>query len=120
MENYNDIPVVTAEPEKEGGKGFAIASLVLSICSFLPCCVPYIGGFASFVCGVLGIVFSLVSRSQNYGKFSTMAKAGLIISIIYFALMLLAVLAVVVFWVLYLVLGFSVAGFGILSEFMYY
>ena len=47
MENYNDIPVVTAEPEKEGGKGFAIASLVLSICSFLPCCLPYIGGFIS-------------------------------------------------------------------------
>lgn len=120
MENYNDIPVVTAEPEKEGGKGFAIASLVLSICSFLPCCLPYIGGFISLTCGVLGIVFAFVSRSQNFGKFSTMAKAGFIISIVYFSLVVLIILAYIVFIVLYLIFGFSVAGLGILSEFMYY
>jgi len=120
MENYNDIPVVTAEPEKEGGKGFAIASLVLSICSFLPCCLPYIGGFISFVCGVLGIVFAFVSRRQNFGKFSTMAKAGLIISICFFALNVLLILFVLVIYLLYFIFGISVAGLGIISEFMYY
>ncbi len=40
MENYNDIPVVTAEPEKERGKGFAIASLCFLFALLSPVAFP--------------------------------------------------------------------------------
>lgn len=116
---YTPADMKHASPQKtapEGGKGLGTASLVLSLCSFIPCCIPYIGGTISFICGVLGIVFACVSRSQNGGRFSTVAKAGLIISIIYFALSVLSIIAVIVFYVLYIIFGFSVAGLGILSS----
>lgn len=94
MENYNDIPVVEAEaPVKEKGKGLAITALVFSIVGAIPCVNLIVCGLGPLV----GLILSLVSRAQNGGKFSGMAKAALIISIIALALGLLSALAYIVY-----------------------
>lgn len=57
-------------------KGFAIASLVLSILSIpLNCCCCL-----GFICAALGIVFGCIQKKDEYGSKPGMAIAGIIIS----------------------------------------
>lgn len=110
MENYNDIPVVEAEaPVKEKGKGLAITALIFSIVGVVPC-------FNMIICGlgpIVGLILSLVSRAKNGGKFSGMAKAALIISIISLALGVLSALAYVIYCV---VMGISIGAMSSLPS----
>lgn len=61
-----------AQPD-QSGRNFAIASLVLSIVSFV-CC-------GNTLCAILGIIFGAISRSRQKEN-NGMATAGLVISII--------------------------------------
>lgn len=56
----------------DNSRGFAIASLVLGIASFL-CC--------GTVCSILGLVFGIISRKKNPVN-NSMATAGIVLSII--------------------------------------
>lgn len=76
-------PTTTQDP----GRGFAIASLVLGIISFL--CFPA-------VTGVLGIIFGIVAK--NKGSRSPMAIAGIICGAIGIAL-----------WIIMLIFGMSLS-----------
>ena len=58
--------------------GFAIGSLICGIAGILMCCCCGIGA----VVGIVGIVLAICARKPNGGKFSGMAMAGLICSII--------------------------------------
>ncbi len=101
---------------KQGGKGLGITSFVLSLCGIVPCCIPYVGGAISFICSLLAMVFSFVSRSQNGGQFQPLAKAGFIISLIYFILLGLGIIAAIVLVILYFVFGISMVGLGAASS----
>jgi len=71
-ETYN----TPANPETpQGGKGFAIASMVLGITSVVCCCCY----FLSLPCGILGLVFGIVNLAQKRPGRS-MALAGVITS----------------------------------------
>ena len=55
--------------------GYAIASLILSICGFIACC--------TFVPSILGIVFGVVSKTKNDGTRPTgVSTAGIVCGII--------------------------------------
>lgn len=73
------------------GRGYAIASLVLGIVSFL--CLPA-------VTGVMGIIFGFVARKK--GSKSPMAIAGIICGILG-----------VVLWIAMLVLGFGLSSLSL-------
>ena len=60
--------------------GFAVASLVLGIVSVVLCCCTWVG----IVCGIVGLVLSILARKA--GNTETICKAGLILSIIGLAL----------------------------------
>lgn len=80
-------PMTNVDP----GKGFAIASLVLGIVSFL--CFPAITG-------VLGIIFGGIARSK--GSRSPMAIAGIVCGVIGIILwIILIVLQIALGWDLY-------------------
>ena len=61
---------------QEGGKGMAIASMVLGIVSIVLCCFWYI----SLTAVILGIIFAVLSN-KKVGKCG-MATAGIVCSII--------------------------------------
>ena len=63
-----------------GNNGMALASLVMGIMSLVCCCCSWLGT----PCGALGIIFALLSRSDE--PMSSQAKTGLILSIIGIAL----------------------------------
>lgn len=65
-------PQQYASYEQPGGKGFAIASLVLGIVSLFTCCIGLIPS-------VLGLVFGIISKSRQ-SENNGMAIAGIIIS----------------------------------------
>lgn len=55
--------------------GYAIASLILSICGFIACC--------TFVPSILGIIFGVVSKTKNDGTRPTgVSTAGIICGVI--------------------------------------
>ena len=55
--------------------GFAIASLILSICGFIACC--------TFLPSILGIIFGVVSKTKNDGTRPTgVSTAGIICGVI--------------------------------------
>ncbi len=61
----------------EGGKGLAIASMVLGIASIVLICIqPWI----AFISGIVGLVLAIVYNKNN--EKCGMSKAGLICSII--------------------------------------
>lgn len=62
---------------KNPSKGFAIASMVLGICSIVFVCIPFI----SIPCGVVGLVLGYKSIMQMRDGWA-MAKAGFITSIV--------------------------------------
>lgn len=66
------------QPANVPGKGFAIASMVLGILSFL--CFP-------FITGLLGIIFGGVAKSKGYR--GGMATAGIVCGVIGVALQLI-------------------------------
>ena len=77
-------PVPPAEEKKEG-RGFAIASLGLGIVSLFTCCCCCLCNllFVPLICGILAIVFAVVSKNRSSDKkMSGMAIAGLILGII--------------------------------------
>ena len=64
-------------------KGYAIASLALGIASLVcVCCCCGALFFVGIPAGILAIVFAVLSRRDQGGKFSGMAIAGLILGII--------------------------------------
>lgn len=64
----------TGYQEKKGGKGMAIASLILGILSLLCCCI----GFPFAIVGLILAIISLVKGKDGKG----LAIAGLITSIV--------------------------------------
>ena len=56
--------------------GFAVASLVLGILSIVLCCCSYAG----IICGILGLIFSILAKKE--GNTEGINKAGLVLSII--------------------------------------
>lgn len=56
--------------------GYAVASLVLGILSIVLCCCYYIG----LVCGIVGLVLSVVAKKN--GNDEGINKAGLVLNII--------------------------------------
>lgn len=77
---YNNVYNQYQQPANVPGKGFAIASMILGILSFL--CFP-------FITGLLGIIFGGVAKSKGYR--GGMATAGIVCGIIGVALQLIFV-----------------------------
>lgn len=74
--SYQAQPTYTAPQEpSNGGKGLAIASLILGIASIVLCCCTYI----TVILGVAAIVCAIISKKQGG---SGMATAGLVCGII--------------------------------------
>ncbi len=93
-----------SEPENDK-KGFSIASLVLGICSFLPCCC------ANFITAILAVVFGIIGIKSSNKNFSVI---GIILAAVAF------VLYIIVF-VLYAFLLDTSAGYSsFFDEYMYY
>lgn len=87
-EGFDDVSMYQ-EPQTsgEGGKGMAIASMVLGIVSIVLSCVWYL----SIVAGVVGIVLAVVYNKKN-GKCG-MTKAGMICSVIGIILAVVLIIA---------------------------
>lgn len=89
-------------------KGMAITSMVLGICAFFPtCCLGWLSLIIAPVLAVLAIIFGIVgvkAAGRGEGGGAGMAKAGLILGIVYMALW--AVLVVLA------LLGIGVAAFS--------
>lgn len=75
---YNNVYNQYQQPANVPGKGFAIASMILGILSFL--CFP-------FITGLLGIIFGGVAKSKGYR--GGMATAGIVCGVIGVALQLI-------------------------------
>jgi hypothetical protein len=77
--NLTEEPIVTPESGQEapqGGKGMAIASMVLGIVGMVLCCIWYI----SIPCAIVGLVLGIMHNKKNTK--SGMATAGIVCSII--------------------------------------
>lgn len=76
---HNAVPpaYVPSQPANPNN-GMAIGSLVCGIVGILLCCCCGVGA----IVGAVGIVLAVLSRKQNDGKFSGLAMAGLICSIV--------------------------------------
>lgn len=101
---------VPPAPVSRASRGFAIASLVLGIASLCTCCCCCCGlVFLPFLCGVLAVVFAVLAKTRAADKkMPGMAIAGMIlgiiaivISIIFFALLLAVPPMDSEFWVEY-------------------
>lgn len=76
---YNAVPpAYTPVQPANPNNGMAIGSLICGIVGILLCCCCGVGA----IVGAVGIVLSVLSRKQNDGKFSGLAMAGLICSIV--------------------------------------
>ncbi|MFG3339582.1 DUF4190 domain-containing protein [Glycomyces sp. NPDC048151] len=78
-------------------KGQAIASMVLGIIAVGGLCIPYIGSFASIVCGIIaailgGVALKKINAGQAAGK--GQAITGLVLGIIVCALAVIILVAV--------------------------
>ena len=106
-----EAPVYQAPEEpKQEGKGFGIASLVLSIVSIV-CC----GGGG--ICAILGLIFGIISNKK--GK-NGVATAGLVISIISLVIGLLAIIASIVIYAIYGVSLLAMLGMSEVAADPYY
>jgi len=84
--------------------GMAVASMVLGICSFALCWIPYLN-FVTWITAILALILGMVARSkvkQGTGGGGGMATAGMVLGIVYLSLALLGLLLVI--------LGFSMFG----------
>jgi hypothetical protein len=83
-------------PQGNPGKGLGITGFVLSLVSFLGCCL----GQALIIFGlsISGMIFSIIGRSKSKkaGQSHGLATAGMIISIIHTAFWVLMILFVVI------------------------
>lgn len=76
-QNYNN-GYYNGNNNYNGANGYAIASLVLGILSIpLGCCYGL-----GLILAIISIVFAFVSRKQSGGKFTGMAIAGIICSVL--------------------------------------
>ena len=109
-------PVDATEPVKKSGEGLAIASLILGILSivsfFGSCCVgsmfTFVAGVTSvltglfqiiiFVISLVGLVFAIVAKKK--GCTSGVVKAGLILNIISVAMIVVAAVICLVFFLI--------------------
>lgn len=85
QENYNN-----TQPQTQNAKfnGMSIAGFILSLCAFLT-------DEAGIICAILGLVFSIIglaSKNQFKSKGKGFAIAGLVISGIYFLMILCALM----------------------------
>ncbi len=78
-------PQYNQPQEKDDSKGFAIASLVLGIVSFL-CC--------GFICSILGFIFGIISK-QKKPQDNAMATVGIVLSVIGFVLTIISIIILV-------------------------
>lgn len=88
-ENVTEEPVVTPEPVQEapqGGKGKAIAAMVLGIVAIVFSCRWYI----SIPCAIVGLVLGILHNKNNTK--SGMATAGIVCSIIALVLVVLVLI----------------------------
>lgn len=90
-QQYNDAYYNQQYPTynfQEKPKGFAIASMILGICSYLFCCCS---GFISFFPSAAGLVLGIVSLKRNEdGK--GMAIAGIVLSAIGILISIIAII----------------------------
>lgn len=86
-----DIPydAVYQQPKKSAQSNMALASLVMGIIGIVTSCC----GFGGLIFGSLGILFALLSRTED--RFEGYAKAGLITSAV--ALVLVVLVAILFF-----------------------
>ena len=88
---YAQNPYYKPAPE---GKGQAITGMVLGICSIVLLSTGYIG----FICGILGIIFSVIGKKKCTAVFYRtgrgMAIAGLVCSIVGLVLSTLYILLI--------------------------
>jgi hypothetical protein len=90
MYNGNENP---EPPPVRGGKGFAIASMVLGIVAIVLCCCVY---YVALPCAVVGLVLGAVSlKQQRDGR--GMAIAGVVTGLIALALAFFMIIALAVF-----------------------
>ena len=75
--NYNNYAPNQYQQPQDNSKGLAIASLVLGIVSFFPCC--------GSVCSIVSIVLGVLSRKKKPTD-NGMATAGIVLSIIALAI----------------------------------
>ncbi len=71
-------PVVEAAPVANPNNGMAIGSLVCGIVGLVSCCCCGLGA----IVGIVGVVLAILSKKKNDGKFSGLAVAGLVCSIL--------------------------------------
>ena len=103
MDEMNQYPTPTYP---QGGKGFAIASMVLGIVSIVfACCLWYI----SLVAGIVGLILGIMSVKQNRDG-RGMAIAGIIMC----AIAIVLAICVAVFW------GVLIATYPELEQFYQY
>ena len=83
--------------EQQGKKGLAIAGLIFGIAACVCCWAGY-GAIAGIVCGILGIVFSVLAKKSYtaLGQKSGMATAGLILGIVGLILSIIMLIACVI------------------------
>ena len=91
--NYTDSSFnAPVDNQPEGGKGMAVASMVLGIVSIVMlCCSQYI----SLPCAIIGLILGIIYKKNN-GK-NGMATAGVVCSIVSLVISILAIIASVVF-----------------------
>lgn len=91
--NYTDSGFnAPVDNQPEGGKGMAVASMVLGIVSIVMlCCSQYI----SLPCAIIGLILGIMYKKNN-GK-NGMATAGVVCSIVSLVISILAIIASVVF-----------------------
>lgn len=75
--NYNNYAPNQYQQPQDNSKGLAIASLVLGIVSFFPCC--------GSVCSIVSIVLGVLSRKKKPTD-NGMATAGIVLSIVALAI----------------------------------
>lgn len=101
-----NIPEIKAMPEKDPGKGLAIAALILGIVSILSttvcCCIPfvnYISPVVALVTAIVGMILASRSKAKSEEAdydYSTMAKVGKILSIISLIISIIATVITIV------------------------
>ena len=92
-----------AEEQANDKKGFSIASLVLGICSLLPCCC------VNFITAILAVIFGIIGiKSSN----KTLSVVGIILAAAAFVIYLTII-------IVYIAIVGASSG-AIFDEFMYY
>ncbi len=74
---FQSMPMQT----KSRTRGYAVASLVLGICTFVCSCICCCCYYLSLPLGIIAIIMTFLDRRENDGKMSGMALTGLIFAI---------------------------------------